>query len=387
MVTEQKRKAGIKLVEVLTAMIDLIKKSLTCKDVTSFNVNTTLRQTHIPRNGDVGIFRVTSANGGSIMDTARIVNTLFDDDLVMLVFGNRYATNQYEGYVPHAPVTECQILGRGGVAGLLKSKNDLFKFTPPQLEMVAYATDNDDRVLNTMRLDLLDAFSPDCIRSKVILSIGSSMDSGKTTTAAWLCGGLKRTSHRVAFLKLTGTTFPKDISLVLSRGANFAADFSHFGFPSTYLLEKQLLLNLYQSLVNIACHAVSPDYIVVEIADGLLQRETALLLNDSQFMRTVHSVILSCSDSLGVLSGLQLLEKINIRPFAVSGLLTASQLSVDEVQQHVAIPVLRLNDLLNGQAEQLLENKSSEPLQGSTLACKSVSRYSSDPTTRSRCLY
>jgi hypothetical protein len=330
-----------------------IKKALTCKRIHAFSINPDLIATYTPQMGDVGIFRVLQANGGYIMDPAKHSSQLFDGDLVMLAFGGRYATNQLEGYVPESPVRQCHLLGRGGVAGVLNSKNATFKAVPAQLELVGYAVGRGGSVLNTIRWKALDQFNRFNIRAKVILSIGSSMDSGKTTSAAWLCGGLRAAGKCAAYLKLTGTTFPKDAALNLDRGAHFAADFSEFGFPSTYLLDKETLLNLYQSLVNMACNEGHAEYIVIEIADGLLQRETAMLLEDPNFRSTVHATLFSAGDSLGVLSGLQILEEWGIRPFAISGLFTASELLIREVRDRVEVPVLRLADLLSERATDL----------------------------------
>lgn len=327
-----------------------IKKALTCQHVRNYTLETALAHTHTPKMGDVGIFRVMQANGGYIMDTEKIAVQLFEGDLVMLAFGGRYATNQYEGYVPESPVLQCQLLGRGGVAGLMTSKNATFRAVPAQLELVGYAVGRSGAVVNTIQHRALDTFNPFSVRAKVILSVGSSMDSGKTTSAAWLCGGLRAAGKRVAYLKLTGTTFPKDAALNRDRGAHFAADFSDFGFPSTYLLDLETMLDLYQSLVNLACDKGRAEYIVMEIADGLLQRETAMLLDDPGFKSTVHATLFSAGDSLGVLSGLQILKGWGLQPFAVSGLFTASELLIREVKDRIEVPVLRLSDLLTARA-------------------------------------
>ncbi len=324
-----------------------IKKSFACAAVQDFSLSKKLTKNYTPKAGDVAVFQVLEANGSYVVDSHGINRNIFNDDLVMLAFGNRYATNQVEGYVPDAPVKECHLLGRGGVAGVLKSVNATIKTEPPVLELVAYAVNELGQVINTIRSHELTTFNPATIRSKVILSIGSSMDSGKTTTAAYLCGGLSRAGHTTAYIKLTGTAFPKDARYAQDRGADFITDFTQFGYPSTFLCEHHELLNLYQSLIGLAQDAVSPDYIVVEIADGILQRETAMLLRDCLFMSTVHSVILSCGDSLGVPAALQILESLHIYPFSISGLFTASELLIEEVQHIISTPVLRLNDLLN----------------------------------------
>ncbi len=331
-------------------MSNRIKISFVCRNAVNFTINQELVATYTPKAGDVAIFKVIEANGSYIVGNDKLNSTLFNGDAIMLAFGSRYATSQLEGYVPNSPVQTCHLLGRGGVAGVLKSLNSKMRSEPPQLEVVGYACDAYGKVINTIEQDKLASFDPTQIKSKIILSIGSSMDSGKTTTAAYLCGGLNRAEHKVAYLKLTGTAFPKDARFVYDRGADYVADFSHFGYPSTFMFEKNELLDLYQSLVNQAQEAISPEFIVIEIADGLLQRETAMLLQDQAFMSTVHSVIFSCGDSLGVFSGLQMLEKLGIEPFAISGLFTASDLLIEEVEQQLSVPVLRLSQLLDGEA-------------------------------------
>jgi hypothetical protein len=342
-------------------MVQEIKKALTCRSIKNFKLDKNLVKTHKPQMGDVGIFCVIKANGGYIMNGEKTAVEIFECDHIMLAFGNRYATNQYEGYVPESPITTCHLLGRGGVAGILTSKNATFKMTPSQLELVGYATDKSGKVLNTIQDNRLAGFDPFNIKTKVILSVGTSMDSGKTTSAAWLCGGLKAAGKKVAYIKLTGTAFPKDAALNVNRGAHFATDFSQFGFPSTYLLDKDTLLRLYQSLLNQVEAESKAEYVVMEIADGLLQRETAMLLQDAMFCSTIHATLFSAGDSMGVLSGLQMLKAWGITPFAVSGLFTASELLVREVEGHIDVPVLRLNELLTKVATDLIVPKS-EPM-------------------------
>jgi hypothetical protein len=325
-----------------------IKQSFATSKIGNYTLNTAMSDFYTPKAGDVAVFRMISAQGNYMIGKDGASTSIFEGDLISAAFGDRYATNQYEAYVPNEPVKRCQLIGRGGVAGIVASSNPTFKNAAAEMELVGYATDANGHVINTIKWQELDAFNPHFVRSKVILSIGSSMDSGKTTTAANLCAGLTNQGYRAAFIKLTGTAFPKDAQYVLDRGANFACDFTHFGFPSTFLCEKPTLLDLYQSLLNLVHDHLNADYIVVEIADGILQRETEMLLQDPRFMGTVHSVVMSCGDSLGVLAGLQILEKSNIRPIALSGLFTASELLIREIEPYVATPVFRAKQLIDG---------------------------------------
>ncbi len=329
-----------------------IKKSLICKDINGFRISRYQNKTYLPKAGDVGIFKVTEIGKHSAIQNDTGKNSyIFPGDYIMAAFGNRYATNQFEGYVPDRIMNGYQLLGQGGCVGVLESMHAKFeKIGATQLKLVGYATNDDRQIINTHYLNEEERkFKPRSHRKfKTILSVGSSMDSGKTTSAAYLCRGLKNAGKKVAFIKLTGTVFSKDKRFVKDCGADVAYDFSNLGFPSTYMYSLDELLNVYEGLIH-KIEQSEPDYLVIEIADGLLQRETNMLLNSKPFMNTIDHVLLSCGDSVGVVSGLAYLEQIDFRPFAISGLINVSPLLVNEVKNVTNIPLLGLEELMSKQ--------------------------------------
>ncbi|WP_422079407.1 hypothetical protein [Ulvibacterium sp.] len=333
-----------------------IKKANSCKNIADYKVNRSLIKEHRPKAGDVAIFEVMEIGSlKSIQDYKGRNCYIFEGDHIMLAFGNRYASNQFEAYVPKGYQEEYDLVGKGGVAGNVTSMYyKLEDIGPTKIKLIGYAV-NKNGVINTIyHHRKAVSFNPFKRRSfKTILSIGSSMDSGKTTTAAYLCRGLKNGNHKVAYIKLTGTIFNKDKMLCFDCGADYVSDFSELGFPSTYLCSMNTLMNIYESLLR-DVEAVNPDYLVIEVADGLYQRETSALLEHSPFTETIDHVILSCGDSLAVHTGEQLLQEVfDQRLFALGGLFTGSPLMVSEVEQKSSIPVLTLEklvepDLLNG---------------------------------------
>lgn len=327
-----------------------IKKAIICKSVKEFQIARHLNKTRIPQAGDVAIFRVLSIGKHKAIQNDLGKNSyIFEGDYIMAAFGNRYATNQFEGYVPDAVMPQYQILGQGGCIGVLKSMHAKFEnIGATELKLVGYAVNSKKEVINTHYLKEKELeFKPGRPRDyEVILSVGSSMDSGKTTSAAYLCRGLKNAGNKVAFIKLTGTVFSKDKRFVRDCGAHIAVDFSNLGFPSTYMYSRQQILNVFEGLLN-KVESINPDFVVVEIADGLLQRETNMLLTDGEFMSTVDHIMLSCGDSLGVLSGLDYLDRINFQPFAISGLINASPLLCGEIKSATQIPLLNLDQLMS----------------------------------------
>ena len=326
----------------------LIKKAIICKDVEEFNINSSIKKTHVPKAGDVAVFKVLSTGKHDAIQGVNGNNTyIFEGDYVMLAFGTRYATGQFEGYVPEGYLPRYQILGKGGAVGRLESMNvKLRKVGATDLRLVGYATNTEGKVINTKYMNKSEVtFNPKTIRTpKIILSIGASMDSGKTTTAGYLCRGIMLAKKKVAFIKLTGTVMSKDKSFVRDCGAKIALDFSNAGFPSTYLCDEQEMLNLYEYLLQMT-EVIDPDYIVMEIADGLFQRETAMLLRHKAFMSTISGVMFSCGDSLSAMHGIKLLEDLNQNILGICGLFTISPLLVSEVQEESHYPVFTLSDL------------------------------------------
>ena len=337
-----------------------IKQTISTRGVESYTINEAIVNTHQPSAGDVGLFEVIKVDRHkSLQCVDKRSQTIFDGDYILATFGSRYATAQYEGYVPEKPMPSYDIIGAGGVVGVVKSQNvALNDYDPTSVRLIGYCCESDGTVINTLfRNKQRIPFTGDVPnQAKVILSIGSTMDSGKTTTAAHIARGLKTTGKQIAFIKLTGTVYTKDIDYVYDCGADVSMDFSNMGFPSTYLVDKPTILDIYQSLLH-EIGKSNPEYIVMEIADGLYQRETSFLLADKAFMSTIHNVVFSCGDSLSVASGLNELASNGIHPCMVSGCFTMSPLLIEEVEARMSTPVHTIDQMMSGQLNAILDLK------------------------------
>lgn len=340
-----------------------IKKTYICKDVTEYSIDENLAKRQLPGIGDVGVFEVISIGKHTQMQNEEKRNAaIYPGDLIMAAFGTRYATEQFEGYVPGEILKEYHILGAGGTVGIVSSMHNKFIRTgPTTLRFIGYATGADGAVINSKKMKasemklykgVMQSFT------RIILSIGSSMDSGKTTTAAHLVRGLKKARMKTGFIKLTGTVFTKDRDLAYDNGADIVTDFGEMGFPSTYMCTEEELLNLYETLLS-QINTQELEYVVIEIADGIYQRETEMLLKNNRFMSGIDAVIFSAGDSLSAVQGVKSLQQMHIIPTALCGLFTASPLLIREVQSRVQIPVFTIEQMANGECTTLLE----EPMQ------------------------
>lgn len=334
-----------------------LKKTLIARDIYEYKLREDLNNIYHPVAGDIAIFEIIEIGKHQSVQSDRIRNTaIFPGDFIMAAWADRYATSQYEGYVPTEFHDHYHILGAGGAIGIVKSQNAaLDDLEPTKVKLVGYCCENDGRVINSKfyKKERIKFESKTPNKAKIILSIGSTMDSGKTTTAAFTARGLKTSGKTVAFIKFTGTAYSKDKDFVYDCGADVVYDFSDVGYPSTYMCAKEDLLDVYQSLLKLT-EPHNPDYIVMEIADGILQRETSFLLNDKAFMSTIHSIVFSSGDSLSAIHGVDSLSKIGLKPKMLSGKFTMSPLLIDEVKNYLGIPVLTIDQIMTGEHNHIL---------------------------------
>lgn len=337
-----------------------VKKTYICRAVKNYSVNYEKAFTHLPVAGDVALFEVCTIGKHSQVQGELIRSVkIIPGDVIMASFGTRYATEQFEGYLPSAISEEYHILGAGGTVGILHSSHKKFEKTGPTvLRLIGYVVDSNSSIINTKKIhahEVLGFSGAGSSLTKVILSVGASMDSGKTTTAAHLVRGFKKTGHKTAFIKLTGTVYTKDKDFAYDMGADVVADFGDLGFPSTYMCNEEELLNLYETLLAKVA-ICSPDYVVVEIADGIFQRETAMLLANYKFMDGIEAVFFSAGDSLSAVQGIKTLQDMHINVTALSGLFTASPLLMQEVNERVSLPVFTIEQLSEGAALNVLNH-------------------------------
>jgi hypothetical protein len=326
------------------------------RHVPTSTISSLLPYSRSPRPGDIVLAQVEKIGKNTRLELAPGRGCdLRVGDLLAVTFGNRYATEQFEGYAQSNDDC-CDLLSMGGVCGLVKSKHDSVA-EPSKLRVLGSLGDAQGQPLHLR--DFAVAADNGVERPFVIVVCGSAMDSGKTHTAVNLIVGLRRQQQRVASIKLTGTATGRDLWKAMDAGACVALDFVDGGYASTYLCSLSDLLDLHHRLVS---HAASrgSDWVVIEIADGLLQRETSQLLQSSAFRETVDAWVYATNDPLGAVGGVSVLRGWGITPAAISGLLTASPLAIRETNAATGVRCLTAEQLANGLLNDHLQELASQ---------------------------
>ena len=298
-----------------------------------------IRSVHRPRPGDVLVARVATLRNHTRIVTADSTRLrMYEGDLVVGTLGNRYATDAFEA---HAIVDNgwVDMLTNAAMLGRVLQRNPAVK-APTQLEVLGQLVDGEP-------VNLIDrGFRPRPIgplARRVVLVVGSGMNAGKTTSATKLVRGLMAEGRRVAALKVTGSVSPNDRNELAATGAAYVRDFSDYGYPSTFLEPICQLKQLFLTMVTDALDS-GADTVVVELADGVLQRETAALMADPEVTACCIGAVLAAPCALSALMGVEVIKSSGLRPMAVTGIINNAPLFVREFSRRSTVPVLTSTD-------------------------------------------
>lgn len=276
--------------------------------------------------------------------------SLFVGDEILLAAGARYAPDQFEAYVPEA-LGPCDLVAAGGICGVVASRSERMG-EPTRLEALGLLADASGRPLNLADFRIHPPRAARRIPTFAVL--GTSMNAGKTTAAAHLVRGLALSGLEVGAAKVTGTGAPGDLALMRDAGAIATLDFGDAGRATTFLLDLPELEDVLRALTD-GLAAEGAEVAVLEVADGLLQRETAMLVGSPLFAQRVDTVLFAAGDAMGAANGVRELRARGLPVAAVTGLLTRSPLARREAALATALPVLSPAELARpGILERLL---------------------------------
>ena len=312
-----------------------------------------------PRANDILVSQIVTIGRHTrldLHDTSK--SKLFEGDLVGLVLSPRYATGQFQAVIPEN-LNTVHFVCAGGVCGEVSGIPAEMK-QPTLLRPLGYLVDQNGRRVQ-LGDHALPAGTPDTKGTQVMCVVGSAMDSGKTTAAFSLINGLARAGLKVGAAKITGTASAKDLTYFEAAGAIRVLDFTKAGYGATADLDADQL----EDCANrILCDLMldKPDVIVLEIADGVTQRETEMLLDTFAKNHTLDKMLYTCNDALGVASGVARLADRGLPICGVSGMVTRSALSTREAQRETSLPVYTRDQLLSPEIATMIFGHPSSPI-------------------------
>lgn len=266
---------------------------------------------------------------------------LFPGYEVLLACGARYAPDQFEADSPET-VGPAHLAAAGGIAGVVLAAHARMK-PATRITILGAALDAAGRQITLMSRRLPEPVAP-ARHVPAYVVCGTAMNAGKSTTLASMVRGFSLMGRRVAALKVTGTGAGGDTWHFRDAGAEIVLDFTDAGFGTTFRADPAAILDGIR-LLRAEAAARGAEVILMEIADGLHQAETAAILAAPGFRDSIEGVIFAASDAMGAEAGTRRLVAMGHRVLAVSGLLTASPLARREAEGATGLPVCGPADL------------------------------------------
>jgi len=259
-------------------------------------------------------------------------------DIIAVALGNRMAL---QGFVGHLPTSldvgdVIHLLNFGGVAGVCTSAN-VQEVGEPLRVRVLGGIERKGRQANISDaskfkpLDVMDNDIP------LIITTGTSMDSGKTTVAIEITKTLTRIGMHLAGAKLTGVGAQRDLFKMYDYGIQEGVSFVDCGITSTAKMPDAQMVSVAKGAIQHLSKS-KPDAIIVEFGDGLMGKYgVKAILQDKQIQDNVRLHIGCARDPVGALGLARECADIGLPIDVMSGPVTDNQVGQDILRENLGI--------------------------------------------------
>jgi hypothetical protein len=257
---------------------------------------------------------------------------VFDGDIVVGAFGKRAAT--LEGVGDWLRIEDDLALHALTAAGLFGKATSVSPLLPElmRLRYLGHAL-RDDKVTMGQFGKTPD---PSPLTIPVVLLIGTSMSSGKTTSGRVIVHELKRLGLKVAAAKLTGAARYQDVMSLGDAGADRIFDFVDVGLPSTVCPEEEFGAALERLFSTIA--ASGAEVLVAEAGASPLEPYNGAVAMEA-LKDNIAMLVLCASDPYAVL-GVQ--HAFGRKPDLVCGPAANTDSAVELVSKLCGVRALNL---------------------------------------------
>lgn len=261
-------------------------------------------------------------------------------DILAVALGQRMALKGFVGHLPkRLKVGDViHLLNLGGVAGECTSANAKEVGDPLRIRVLGAIT----RCGKILNIGQASIYSPSkTLKSKIplIITTGTSMDSGKTTVAVEVTKTLTRIGMRLAGAKLTGVGAQRDLYKMQDYGVYEAVSFVDCGITSTANIDPQQMVDVSKGALDHLSKG-NPDAIIVEFGDGLMGRYGVnAILQDPEIQRNVRLHTGCARDPVGAVGLAEGCAKIGLPLDVMSGPVTDNQVGCDIVRDALGIMV------------------------------------------------
>lgn len=259
-------------------------------------------------------------------------------DILAVALGNRMALQGFVGRLPKSLEVDdiIHLLNFGGVAGVCTSAN-VKEVGEPLRVRVLGGIERKGKLLNigdATKFKPLDIMKNDI---PLIITTGTSMDSGKTTVAIEVTKTLTRIGMKLAGAKLTGVGAQRDLFKMYDYGIQDGVSFVDCGITSTASMPDEQIVGVAKGAIQHLSKS-KPDAIIVEFGDGLMGKYGVdAILKDPQIQANVRLHIGCARDPVGAIGLARECAAIGLPIDVMSGPVTDNQVGQDILREQLGI--------------------------------------------------
>jgi hypothetical protein len=276
---------------------------------------------YIPSAGDVALFECCEGSATLTLEgNGAETCVLQPGQRFFGVLGAVYGPGDLAGYVPERADSPMHVLHPSGIVGsaadhCLAAGSEL---TLPSVRLLSLVMGEDGAVLNTRVKPTLKAALPKALQGRILFVGGTDAQAGTRELAQSLAQVLENRGYTVARVRINGFGPDARWKMESATSASICLSFEDLGLPGTYLLSPS---ELRQALSELLARAEQdrPDWVIVELEQNLLQRESDLLLNDPQWKVQIAGVALAASSPIAALGGMHILQHSGLKTLVVGG--------------------------------------------------------------------
>jgi hypothetical protein len=257
-------------------------------------------------------------------------------DIIAVALGQRMALMGFVGLLPKTLEVDdvIHLLNFGGVAGVCTSAN-VQEVGEPLRVRVLGGIERKGKLLNINQANLFKPVTSMKSSVPLIITTGTSMDSGKTTVAIEIVKTLTRMGMKLAGAKLTGVGAQRDLFKMEDYGIYDRASFVDCGITSTANIDDAEMVAVAKGAIDHLSKS-KPDAIMIEFGDGLMGKYGVnSILEDAQIQNNVRFHIGCARDPVGAIGLADGCKKLGLPLDVVSGPVTDNQVGQDIIKEQL----------------------------------------------------
>ena len=260
---------------------------------------------------------------------------VMEGDLVVGAFGVRRATLEAVGDWQHIGNDgRLEALTEGGLFGRATSISFLVDNIPSMVYR-GHLLRHQEKICMKDFVPPIPELSYQC---PTIMMIGTSMSSGKTTTARVIIHELKKAGLKIVGTKLAGAGQYHDILAMQDAGADRIFDFVDVGMPSSVCPPEEYRQSIRKLLSLIA--AQKPDVVVAEAGASPFEPYNGSVVLE-EIREQICCTVMCAADPYAVIG---LSQSFGLNPDLISGIVTDTSAGVELVEKLTGVTTLSLPD-------------------------------------------